>query len=508
MSYSSRIAPPRLAALVAAVSITLFNASADAASYASGITVNGTTVTFTLNEPADLLTFSLNGGPATTLDGSAKGQKTFQLTSASDTFSITAIKNDPIGYTIPTGGVIAAATSGLSQPTNEGGFRLISDDTNVLTRFNSPRGVTVAANPNNPLFGTAYVSNSAAGNVSTGATRTLGDGLYAMRADQSDIFGKGDTAVATGFEGTASANSPFRVHVGGDHNLYIADFSDANGGVFRMSGSLTGSTRVLAGTGGPTALPAGQNHGSTTGVFVTSDANGITLYTVDEDLTSSQFGGGSTTDKNSLWRYDIGNEALPYNGVPTKLATVLVSGATSDLDRGANGNFYLMQNRSAGNEGGIIVLSADGSTVLFNSLTASRTLLGNPSAVDIFRNVQGVAVSPDQKYIAAILNNSDVAVMPLDGGGVPDIANRLVINTGTDINSGRDIAFDAAGNIHYVSSGQALYRVLAPGGYTEATTSWNGSSYEFVMVPEPTSAVLAGLGGLIAMRRRRGAHRA
>jgi hypothetical protein len=497
-SSSSR----RSAAASVALTLTLGAVTAEAAPYASGVSIQNTTVSFILNEPADVLSISINGGAPTFLDGTTDGLKMFNLNSASDTFSITASKNDLVGYRIPTGGTIAAATNGLSQTTNEGGFRLISDDTNPLVRFNSPRGVSVAANPNNSQFGTAYISNSAAG-TTTGVVRSVGDGLYALRADQSDAFGFGNTAVATGFEGTASTSSPFRLHVGGDHNVYIADFSDANGGVFRMSGSLTNSTRVLAGTGGPSTLPAGQNHGSTTGVYVSGSANGITLYTLDEDLTSSQFGGGSTTDRNSLWRYDINNDPLPFAGTPLKLASVLVSLATSDVDRGLNGNFYLAQNRANGFEGGIIVLSADGSTVLFNSLTESRALLGNPTAIDIFRNVVGLAVSHDQTYIAALLNNSDVAVVPLDVNGIPQIADRLVINTGTDINSGRDIAFDAAGNIHYVSSGQALYRVLAPGGFTQAITSWDGSSYQFVVVPEPSSALIAGVGALLLARRRR-----
>lgn len=114
-------------------------------------------------------------------------------------------------------------------------------------------------------------------------------------------------------------------------------------------------------------------------------------------------------------------------------------------------------------------------------------MLNNPTTNDILRNVQGMAISEDQKWLAAMLNNSDVAVVPLVAG-IPDLANRLVVNTGTDINSGRDIAFDAAGNIHYVSSGQALYRVLAPGGNTLATTTRDGNTYTFtiatVVAPE------------------------
>jgi hypothetical protein len=81
-----------------------------------------------------------------------------------------------------------------------------------------------------------------------------------------------------------------------------------------------------------------------------------------------------------------------------------------------------------------------------------------------------------------MLNNSDVAVVPLVAG-IPDIAGRMVVNTGTDIASGRDISVDAAGNIHYVSSGQGAYRVLSTGGHTLATTSFDGTDYDFTIVP-------------------------
>jgi hypothetical protein len=115
-----------------------------------------------------------------------------------------------------------------------------------------------------------------------------------------------------------------------------------------------------------------------------------------------------------------------------------------------------------------------------------------------------MAVSEDQKWMALMLNNSDVAVVPLVAG-LPDLANRMVVDTGTNVNSGRDIAFDIAGNIHYVSSGQTLYRVLSPGGATLAVTAWNGTSYTFTMyVPEPASGALFALGMMgFAFARRR-----
>ncbi|MEX2169273.1 MAG: PEP-CTERM sorting domain-containing protein [Pirellulales bacterium] len=500
-----------LAVLTALVSIT--SCQLYAAPYSTNVLVSGTSVSFILNEPADTLLYRVNSGVWQPLDGSSKGTKSFSLGAATDTFSIVAGKNDPLGYTIPTGGApVVASANGLSQTTNPGGVNIISDDANLLTRFNSPRGVSVSTNPNAPKFGTTYVSNSAAGAT---AGRNLGDGLYAVHADQSDAFGYGDTAQDPGnlFDGVAaSASSPFRVTVAPNGEVYVADFSDANGNVYRLNSNMTSGAVVLQGIGGPGTLPAGQNHGSTTSVHVEgSSATGdLILYTVDEDLRSSQFGGPVGDDRNSLWRYNINAGALPSNVTPTKVNTtnVLLPAATSDMQRGTDGKFYLAQNRSAGNEAGVVVLDANG-VKLYDSLTDSRALLGNPAAVDILRNVQGMAVSTDQTWLAVMLNNSDVAVVPLVNG-LPDLANRLIVDSANpDVNSGRDIAFDAAGNIHLVSSGTARYRVLSPGGVTYARTDFDGTNYSFAIgstaIPEPSAMVLAGLAllGLAGLARRR-----
>ena len=406
-------------AIASFCSAILLEASLHAAPYASNIRVTGTTVSFILNEPADALKYRINGGPLQTLDGSTKGMKTFSLNSPTDNFSISAGKNSAVGYKIATGGTITAAANGLSQDSAAGGYNLISDDGNLNTRYNSPRGISVSVKPNSTNFGTVYIANSAAGSV---GGRTLGDGLYALNSDQSDAFGYGDTAQDPDnrFDGVgASANSPFRVFAAPNGNVYTADFSDANGTVYQSSFDLTApasGTLVLAGIGGPSSLPAGQNHGSTTAVYVEGSLAGsdLTVYTVDEDLSPG----------NSLWRYDINSGPLPFAGDSNKVnqSAALIPLATSDMQRGNDGKFYLAQFRSAGNETGVAVLDASGATI-FNSLAASRILLGDPSTNDILRNVQGVAVSEDQKWLALMLNNSDVAVVPLVDG-IPDIANR------------------------------------------------------------------------------------
>ena len=328
--------------------------------------------------------------------------------------------------------------------------------------------------------------------------------VFMRCADQSDAFGYGNTAANPGGVFVASASTPWRNFVGSDGQLYVADFTDSNGNVYVMDPSLTTATAALNGIGGPSVVPGTQKHGSATAVYTEGSlaAGNLVLYTIDEDLTElTGTGAGDNTIKLNVWKYDIGSGPYPYAGAPTKIngaGTLLING-TDELIRGADGKYYISQLRAAGTDAAtVLVLNPDG-TVAFNSRTASG------GTQDILRNAQGMAVSEDQKWMALMLNNSDVAVVPLVGG-IPDLANRLVVDTGANVNSGRDIAFDAAGNIHYASSGQGLYRVLSPGGTTWATTAWDGSSYTFsVAVPEPATAVLCLLGaiGFCGTRRRR-----
>ncbi len=500
MIRRNQILAQAILSLVAVPSIAL------AAPYASNVSVTGTTVNFILNEPADALTYSINGGAPVVLDGATVGAKTFNLGAATDTFSIVADKNDPMGYTIPNGGMRDYATPnpdplgppltthGLNEPTPTAGLNIISDDESLLTRFNSPRGVSVSNNPNAPHFGSAYIANSAEGTV---GDRTLtGEGLYALRADGSDAFGFGDAGQNPLLPDnlpafiTTSANSPYRVFVADDGNAYVSDWADGNSNLFQITPNLSSAINVLAGFGGPSDLPPGQTHGSIPAAWVegsTAEGN-LTVYTIDEDLTTfSLTGAGSTADKNSLWRYDIGAGPLPSAAIPTQIADVLLAGPTADVHRGADGKWYVMQFRAqSANSTTLFVLSDDGSTVLFDSLAETREIHDDPAfAYDILQYSMGMSVSEDQKWVALMLNGSDVAVLPLVDG-IPDLENRLVVDTGEFINSGRDIDFDAAGNIHYVSSGQGRYRVLAPGGHTIATTSWNGVEYAFSVTSPAT----------------------
>src|SRR5436190_23968548 len=100
--------PCRFLALAAAVSLTLSSTWVQATPYASGVTKTGTSVSFILNEPTDVLKYTINGGSPLTLDGTTKGTKSFTLGSPTDTFSIIAEKTAATGFLIPTSGTVVA----------------------------------------------------------------------------------------------------------------------------------------------------------------------------------------------------------------------------------------------------------------------------------------------------------------------------------------------------------------------------------------------------------------
>jgi hypothetical protein len=158
-----------------------------------------------------------------------------------------------------------------------------------------------------------------------------------------------------------------------------------------------------------------------------------------------------------------------------------------DLSRGTNGYFYVNDYRSVGSDrGGLYVLDADG-TVLWNSLTASRELLGDTAANDLLRATGGGAISPLGDYVAVInLESNGITVVPLIEG-IPDLANRLVFHgIGIATAQGRDVAFDAVGNLYAVSSGAQTLRVFSPGGTTTVITGSDGS-LEIIRPPNSVS---------------------
>lgn len=450
--------------------LTLATSALRATPYASGITNNAGTVSFILNESADNVTVEFDGGASSTNLGSlAKGTHTF-FTSGG-TFHIVVRKSSGPGY--------------LSGVTN-----YISDDDNALLRFVNQRGVAVNRNPASPLFGRIYVSVSQSG-VNSASSRSLEDGIYVLNADQTDALGQSNTALTGGINWTnppPNAESPHRLFVGPDDSLFINDWSDSNGSAYMTDGNVANGVNLLGGpVGSVFPIGAGGLHGSISAIYAEGSLAGgdLKLWVIDEDLT---------TDRNSVWLWDIGAGPVPFDGPPTKVASPLITTASqlADLARGPDGKWYISQRRAEpATTAGVYVRSADGATALWNSRQASRDFLNDPVANDLLGETCAVDVSPDGKYLAVLRRDTNlISVLPLIDG-IPDMANRIIMPTLSAVGVARDMGFDAAGNLYYVSSGQGLLRILSPGGATVARTG-SDRTFNVSVVQLPGVTVTAG----------------
>lgn len=465
--------------------------TASATPYASGFqNLGGGSYQFTTNEDADSVVVKFSDGSSQNLSAS-KGSKGFIIPAGATGFSVEVSKASGAGY-------LTASTPGNASRLQ------ISDDANPLMRFNSPRGIAVQTDPTaGDAFGRFYVSNSVPGSVTAGANNIpggagrsgIGDGIYVLNPDQTAYSPNAETA-GIAFD-SANSFSPIRLMIGQDKQLYIADQSDSVGNLWVATPNVTNGQRVFPTDGGPTTVPQGQNHGSVmVGVAKGSLAAGtLTVYTIDEDLTPAI---------RAPRKYNIGSGPLPSDVTPqiigpSQTNSFLINGL-NDLDVRHDGKLYVTQNRANGTlESSLFVLNPDGS-IFWQSPFSTQ-----PNNADPLRNTVGMALSPDGSKLALVSLSGDVIFVPLLANGTPDIDNRLLLDAFPEAasNQGREVAFDAVGNLYVVSSGYAMMRIFSPGGASTAVTSFDGTNYSFALVPEPTALALLGAAGLLTLRRRR-----
>ena len=459
---------------LAASAVTGLVCGASAAPFAANVTESGGNVTFRLNEPADEVIVIRDGTP-TSLGALGAGSHTFARSGAID-YAIVARKTSIDGYQTDTGGNTAARL-------------LLTDDTNVLNQFERGVGMAINNNPATPaLFGRMYVSVPL--NAPTISGRPLTQGVFILNNDHTEsIPGQGATGLTGGIDfaedPTYAAVSPWRLALDESGNVYIGDWSDTIGTIYRTGPDVgtSGGANLFVGTGGiaPIAPSSTLNHGSNAALAITgSPATGnLTVYSIDEDLTTT----GTTSELNSLWRHDLGSTTANFDGIPTRLSGHLIDfteGIVADLARSNDGKFYMSQNRFNGTEPGVFVVASDGVTRLYDSL--SDTLDHGLDSVDILRLTRNIAVSPDGRYLAvATTNGGDVFVVPLLAG-VPDLSNRLRLDA-FDGSSNDAVAFDAAGNLAVVNRSDELLRKFSPGGLSLTALSNGNSGGSFAMDP-------------------------
>ncbi len=357
-----------------------------------------------------------------------------------------------------------------------GQWTQISDDSNHFVQFEQPRSLAVNTDPTSPYYGRVYVSVSRTGTTATG--RITPGGIYLLNADLSDALGQGDASLTGGLTwGLSTIYSMRHIEVGPDDNIYISDTLDSNSNIFRVDPDVSSGSGValLQGIGDTPGV-----HGSIVSSTVVEGSlagNDLKLYAIDED---GEFVDGTY---NPLYRWDVNGGPIPFNGAPVDLvhnAPLWIkqpAGVIADLDRGPDGKFYMTQYRFDGNQSGLYVLDANGTTTLWNSLDASRTLLGDPLAVDLLRLTYTVKVSPDGSQLAIVTVAMNVRIIPLVNG-LPDLSQITEFTpfpAAAGNTNGTAGVFDAAGNLYVCDfrDNSEMIRVFSPptGAHANSTTS-------------------------------------
>jgi hypothetical protein len=479
--------------------------------YATCLTNNGSSITFRLNEAADNVKIVYNGDTVTNDLGAVGAGLTNVPLSIVGNYKILVSKQ----------GSGAIAQIGPSIP------------------FNVPRGVAVNNNPADPNFGRVYVANAGAG--------TKGDGIYAYYSDLTDIFGTNRTAGYGGFTNSASA-SPMRLTVGPDGKVYICDWTDLSGNLIVTDPDVTSYQYVLKPLEtNPVTLAIGtipvgsvNTHGSVYGAAVTGSigTGDLIVYTFDEDYQQDP-DAAFAYQMNSVWEYRIGAGPLPWNNPPDRIMgvpSVQFASQNGDVAVGPTGLIYMNQRRAnAGGppgsgtwtpslfiintnnyidpvdygtvynpdpanqpgQPGVFLLSSNywghssSGGYIWESQSASSDI--GSGGVDYFGEINGVAVSPDGKYVVGIhwgpyngIGANALVFAPLTNG-IPDLSQRFSFEVG-GVAAGRGVAFDRANNVYMISSGLATFRAYSLGISATAIT---GSDGTFTLVTPDTVVSVA-----------------
>ena len=236
--------------------------SAHATPYASEVTNSGGTVSYYLNQGASDVTVVIDG-VSHDMGSQGAGQQSFSLGSGTNYQIIVNNLDTNSGYNTFT------AAPNFSQ----GNVATGGDDTiAALFSLNGMRSVAINQDPKSPYFGRIYLAQGS------------GVGTSYTNPDLTN------QVINNGGYTYSGSNSPFRLTIGPDDNVYISDWADAQSTIFVQDPNLNNNQTVLAGIGDTTNVSV---HGSTVSHVIfngTPGTAGYSIQALDEDLALS---GGS-----------------------------------------------------------------------------------------------------------------------------------------------------------------------------------------------------------------------
>jgi len=425
----------------------------------------GPKISYRLNETCSAVTVQIYGPlPATTvvrnLEGTPfKGLNHVYWDGKTDGGSVTTTANF---------GIKILASDNVGHTT----WNIISNDAESIFQFENPRGCAVNKNNNgDPYFGMVYITNTRVSTTATG--RTVGDGIYALYPDGSDPLSIGDVAQGGGVNwGTSGTASPYHIYVGPDGRLWISDWSDTHGGVWRAEPDLSGSfTMVLDSTGQLSSGLVPGLHGSVSGVYVEGTGAQTILYTQDEDF---ELDTTSNLQKCSIWKYPVGNGPFPWTTTPTAMINdsifttapgdatlgVLVNSQSGSIRHDSSGNWYVANYRSGGTDyPSLVVFDSTGSSIVWDSLSTGN---GGLKPDPVRGLIGGFTLDEPHNRVLFALTEGGPGLgsvpLPLP---VSNLSTQLTVTSWTGATP-RAIDVDAAGNAYITDNMTELLRVYSP----------------------------------------------
>ncbi len=417
-----------------------FNSNIFANVYASEISINRTTfdasigetatISFILNENAD------NGVGVEIYNSSNVLVRTITITTGLKGLnSVEWDGKDESGTLLPNDSYSIKVTASDDGYTS---WTKISTDT--MTVIYSPKGIAINRNPNSPSFGVVYISNGTAGTSANAGAFYNQDGFYKYHASQ-DTIGFFDG----GEDWTGSASSPWKLTIGPDDNLYVADFGRDL--AFEFDQDISPNSRKIVIN--DDNKESGQY---VAGIAVAGTGADRAIYTADGHY-------GSFT---GIKKYDIGtNDVMPAGDTGYVVIERPDGGFYQyDVEIGSDGSIYFDQYRAnVGEARPLLKYPAYTSGPAFTNADAIWDV---PST---YTGAYGMALDEANNRVAfGDYYSGNVYVFNATTGEIMD-----TVDTGI---KSRDIAFDAVGNLYNISSASEYWYVTSPpSGPNSYTTS-------------------------------------
>jgi len=302
----------------------------------------------------------------------------------------------------------------------------------------------------------------------------VGRGIYLLNADGSDAIGQGTNALLGNiWIGTSYRYSPYRVFVGPDDSVYVADLAGS------YTASLNPATTISYSQPGGGLWMAAPDFSFTTNLFDTNQVGTVydgifgvnvtgslaasnLVITADEWSETGNTANGNFLIPPAVWQYtyDSVTNPIPIENAPTGLFTVGlgINGVLGDMAiHPTTGYVYAQQDRTAaaGDTTGTGEANNNNAELyIYDSTGVTNIWESGIGGAGIFNATYGIAISPDGNWLACATGFGTTLIAHITNG-IPDLSTVVTNNeepgpvdtSGLLVSQRRGVVFDAADNV-------------------------------------------------------------